>query len=139
MYQLVYISKATADFSAEDLDTLLAKARSNNAQQNVTGMLLYHEGSFIQALEGEEERVDAIFNKIETDSRHTDAHIVLRTKVEERAFADWSMGYLRTNTADDLPDGFHHFLKVGYRRQTDADDQAARKALLAFKEGRWRL
>ena len=139
MYQLIYISRATEEFSDQDLDALLTQARSSNAKKQVTGMLLYHEGSFIQALEGEQELVDNIFNKIETDPRHTDAHVVLRTEVEERAFADWSMGYRRTDSLDDVPEGFHHFLKVGYRRQTEFDDQAARKALLAFKEGRWRL
>ena len=49
------------------------------------------------------------------------------------------MGYKRTDDLDEIPEGFHHFLQSGYRRQTDADNEAARRALVAFKEGRWRM
>ena len=120
------------------LDEILSTARLNNLKKEITGMLLYHEGSFIQVLEGEEACVEALFAKISEDDRHKDANVVLRTHVCDRAFEQWSMGYKRTESLDEIPEGFHHFLQHGYRRQTDADDAAARKALLAFREGRWR-
>ena len=125
--------------SDELLDDILSKARQNNGNRGVTGMLLHHEGSFIQVLEGHKDTVEELFSKIGMDPRHEETHVVLRTEVEDRAFEQWSMGYRRTAGLDEVPEGFHHFLQRGYRRQTDADDEAARKALLAFKDGRWRV
>lgn len=138
-FQLVYVSRAAMDMDVDSLDEILSTARRNNGTQNVTGMLLHHEGSFIQVLEGQKDTVEKLFRKISEDPRHKDAHVVLRTEVEERAFDRWSMGYKRTKGLDDVPEGFHHFLQHGYRRQTEADDAAARKALLSFRDGRWRV
>ena len=138
VYQLVYVSRAVTDMDTEMLDEILGSARKNNGAQNITGMLLHHDGSFIQVLEGERSAVEALFEKIGDDPRHEQTNVVLRTEVEERAFEQWSMGYRRTTDLSEVPEGFHHFLQSGYRRQTDADDDAARKALLAFRDGRWR-
>ncbi|MEM7096739.1 MAG: BLUF domain-containing protein [Pseudomonadota bacterium] len=138
IYQLVYVSRAANEMDVQQLDEILDTARTNNHTLDITGMLLHHEGSFIQVLEGDEAAVEDLYAKIGTDPRHEDSSVVLRTTVEERAFEQWSMGYKRTANIDEVPEGFHHFLQSGYRRQTDADDEAARKALLAFKEGRWR-
>lgn len=138
-YQLIYVSRANGELSADELDALLEQARTNNARVGVSGMLLYHEGSFIQVLEGDKASVEEIFNRIDRDPRHSDTNIVLRQEIDEPAFEDWSMGYKRTRNAGEVPDGFHHFLSQGFRRKTDEDQRAARKALMAFKEGRWRL
>ena len=57
MYSLIYVSIATKPFSAAELVDLLKHARRNNEKAEVTGMLLYKEGNFMQALEGEERRL----------------------------------------------------------------------------------
>ena len=139
IFQLVYVSRATSGLEVAELDAILDTARRNNAGLGITGMLLYHEGSFIQVLEGEQAAVEALYEKIGQDGRHESANVVLRTQVEDRAFNQWSMGYKRATHKEDVPEGFYHFLKHGYRRETEADDLAARKALVAFKEGRWRM
>ena len=138
IYQLVYVSRGVAAMDVRELDDILEKARTNNSALDVTGMLLHHENSFIQVLEGAEDVVEDLFSRIGEDPRHEETNVVLRTTVTDRAFDQWSMGYRRAAGLDDVPEGFHHFLQSGYRRQTEADDAAARKALLAFKEGRWR-
>ena len=138
IYQLVYVSRAAGEMGDVELDDILAQAREKNIQADVTGMLLYHQGSFIQVLEGDQATLEQLYTKIEQDSRHVDANVVLRAQVDERAFEGWSMGYKRADSLSDVPEGFHYFLKNGYRRKTDADNNAARKALLAFREGRWR-
>lgn len=137
VHRLVYVSAATEPFSDTDLAELLAVARANNAARDVTGMLLYHDGSFMQVLEGEQAVVQAVFDKIEHDPRHTNAMILLREDVEERTFESWAMGFLPTASRADLPEGFHPFLRTGFRQSHDTDD-AVRKALTAFKAGRWR-
>ena len=70
MQQISYSSAAVAPFSERELTELLTIARVNNGRLGVTGMLLYHEGSFLQALEGDERVLDVLFTKISKDKRH---------------------------------------------------------------------
>jgi hypothetical protein len=53
MYQIVYVSTVNQDFSAADLKKLLVRARMRNKEAGVTGMLVFYDGTFLQALEGE--------------------------------------------------------------------------------------
>lgn len=58
LISLVYLSEAVGHFSHLDLAELLAKSRANNSTLGITGMLLFKEGKFLQALEGK--RDDAV-------------------------------------------------------------------------------
>ncbi len=137
-YQLLYISAAKHEFSESELEQLLTAARTNNDALNVTGMLLYHEGSFIQALEGPQEQVEQLYKKIGTDSRHVETKVLYRGDVPDRNFKNWSMGFFRSSqsSAANL-EGFHQFLRTGFRSGSKEDEGLARKALLAFREGKW--
>jgi hypothetical protein len=50
-------------------------------------------GSVIQILEGERQAVEALYERIEQDPRHTNISRVLDRPIRERLFAQWSMGY----------------------------------------------
>lgn len=135
--QLVYISKEKQTFDEDDLSKLLGGARENNSAIDVSGLLIYHEGSFIQALEGDPATVEKLFEKIEADPRHENTRVLYRGEIDERSFENWSMGYKRATSLDDIPEGFHHFLSSGFKRAAN-DEDVARKALMAFKDGRFR-
>ena len=48
------------------------------------------------------------------------------------------MGFYRSaQTARQNPEGFHRFLDTGFRRGVNGNRGSARKALLAFREGKW--
>ena len=47
---LVYVSLANQEMSESHLEDLLKKARIKNETLNITGMLLYRDGFFMQAL-----------------------------------------------------------------------------------------
>ena len=57
LISLVYISSERAPFSAKELDALLASSRARNAENGVTGVMLYARGSFMQYLEGPKQAV----------------------------------------------------------------------------------
>ena len=138
LHQLVYISAAEHDFTEEELQELLAKARENNNKLDVSGMLLFHEGSFIQALEGEKSVVERLYEKIGQDKRHSETRVLFRGEIEERHFETWSMGFYRSNqTSSENLEGFHKFLDSGFKRKAREDESLARKALLQFREGSW--
>ena len=70
MFFLVYVSMAQEKMSKEDLLDILAQSREANAKAGITGMLLYKDGNFMQALEGEETAVRALYARICRDPRH---------------------------------------------------------------------
>jgi hypothetical protein len=94
LFQIIYISTATALFSLADLDVLLEKARVRNHSAAVTGMMVYSQGEFLQALEGETATVLETFARIEKDPRHTGMVTLSRGHSSlGRMFETWSMGY----------------------------------------------
>lgn len=111
MISLTYMSTATERFGESELRDLLAAVRSKNHGAELTGMLLYVGGHFIQTLEGSPDVVDATFARIEKDPRHRDVFAALREEIESRSFPDWSMGFesLSAEEASLLP-GFNDYL-----------------------------
>ena len=88
---LVYRSRTTHDMSDADLDRLLDSARRRNRAASVTGLLIYHEGRFLQWLEGPAERVARIWNGIRHDPRHTDIEVLSDAPATARLFPGWDM------------------------------------------------
>ncbi len=107
LISLVYVSFATRPMSEQDLRDLLEECRTNNQRLNVTGMLLYRNGFFIQALEGEEEVVEKLFSEIAKDPRHQDVLRVYKAPILVRSFPTWTMGF---NVIGDQ----HHLDMEGY-------------------------
>lgn len=95
MRSLTYVSSARSLWSVPELDRLLESARAWNEPRELTGMLLYSGGNFIQAVEGPEGRVAEVFERICADSRHRGLLVLLDEQVERRAFPAWTMGFQR--------------------------------------------
>jgi len=95
MFQLIYTSREKQAFDPLGLKSLLLRARIRNHEVGVTGILIYHSGMFLQALEGEAAAVQSIFSRIENDARHHDFRVLRRnaTAGKRRMFGDWSMGF----------------------------------------------
>lgn len=100
MHNLIYLSSAKELFSEQQLIDLLTLARRNNAALDVTGLLLYHEGSFLQVLEGDQRTIQSLFQKISLDVRHKNLLKVIDSPVQQRSFKDWSMGFKQVSGGD---------------------------------------
>lgn len=105
MKQLVYISKATEPFTSDSLKTLTDLASSNNKKLNITGCMLYASGYFLQLLEGNSKSVDALYRKIEEDSRHKGTKILIENEVDgdKRIYDKWFMTSFNVDTKADFP------------------------------------
>ena len=95
MKAIVYVSSATKEMTDEDLTALMAQARSNNEKAGVTGMLMYGGGNFVQVLEGEEETIAGLFQRISQDPRQNGIIVIDEMTIKKRAFPDWSMAFRR--------------------------------------------
>lgn len=93
LISLIFFSSATVPFGAAAMLELLAECRRNNERDNITGMLLYHGGNFVQAIEGPADAVDNCFARVTKDQRHFGIRST-RLPIKVREFQNWSMGCL---------------------------------------------
>ncbi|MDF7815069.1 BLUF domain-containing protein [Hymenobacter sp. YC55] len=91
VFQLVYRSQATRPLPEAELLSLLSHARQANAAVQVTGILVYWKGCFVQVLEGAEADVRALYARIQQDPRHSQVVTVSEARARPRHFAQWRM------------------------------------------------
>lgn len=98
--RLVYVSTAA---SRQDLPGQAARIADEvatfNRDTGVGGVIVGHDGHFVQALEGERPVLDDLLKRLEGDSRHYDMVLVDRWRIEERLFAGWAMAGVATDAA----------------------------------------
>ena len=93
-FQLIYRSKATVYMGDDDLIDLLCKARRNNAEKGISGLLLYGYGNFIQLLEGPKDIVSDLYHsRISNDPRHREVVMLHAGFTTKRSFKHWSMAF----------------------------------------------
>ena len=90
---IVYVSSAVRLLSIDEIGHLLTRARERNKEYGVTGVLLYIGGNFMQYIEGPEDSLDHIYTIIRKAKQHTGIILISREAIEDRQFADWSMGF----------------------------------------------
>ncbi|WP_299967374.1 BLUF domain-containing protein [uncultured Roseobacter sp.] len=98
LLRVVYFSRFDGDHSdaemAWEIDAILEASQRNNAKVGVTGALIFNAGVFGQVLEGPIDAVEETFDRIQMDDRHDDVTILELGRVQERAFTNWSMGFV---------------------------------------------
>ncbi len=136
MFFMIYVSSANSSFSRSELLNLLEKCHQNNARLEITGMLLYKDGNFMQVLEGEEAVVRQLYNKIAGDARHHGAITLMQGSIKERQFPAWTMGFRDLNSPDALrTPGYNEFLNTKLTgEEFSSDPTRSQKLLLTFKK-----
>jgi hypothetical protein len=138
LINLIYVSRSAEDFHEHEIPDLLQQIRIANAKQEITGMLLYIGGSFLQVLEGQPETVDAVFSRILRDKRHHQVRSLARESVPERAFEGWTMMHktLDTVEAGELIEEADYFTSRAWLTQLDPGRATK---LLAAASVRWQM
>jgi hypothetical protein len=138
LISLIYVSRSTEYFHEHEIPDLLHQVRIANAKQEITGMLLYIRGSFLQVLEGQPEIVDAVFSKILIDKRTTQVRSIARDSIPERAFEGWTMMHktLDPIEAGELIEEPDYFTSPTWFTRLDA---GRAKKLLAAASLRWQM
>lgn len=96
--RLVYISTAHPDLMLSDIDAILETARTRNADEGITGLLVFNGFNFLQLLEGPPANVERVFSSICNDRRHSGVVRVMYGDTDERVFSSWAMAYARTGS-----------------------------------------
>jgi len=92
----------------QDLRDILTEARDFNELNEICGVLYYADNAFFQCLEGEQEVVEGLFEKIKNDQRHYNIKWLCTYSIDQNSFQSWSMKYVQRNTNIEA-----FFLKMG--------------------------
>lgn len=93
LYQLVYISRITSTglSGASTLNDIAKISVKNNKADDITGVLCYGNGYFFQCIEGSEQALTNLKNRLLLDDRHKYLQILEFSEIDKRRFTRWSM------------------------------------------------
>lgn len=94
VFRIIYMSTTARAPAAEELEALMRVARANNERDGITGLVAYHDFTFIQVLEGPREKVEACFERIRQNPLHHNVILVWTDDAAERCFQDYSMAFV---------------------------------------------
>ncbi|XUW87273.1 BLUF domain-containing protein [Burkholderia sp. M6-3] len=93
LFGAVYISNVASGVGISDVESIVSVSRVLNRADALTGFLVHAGRNFVQYLEGDPVAVRECLRRIGNDRRHYDMRIVAIGSLENRHFAEWSMGY----------------------------------------------
>lgn len=91
LYFLIYVSRSVRTMSHRKLQAMVKRSRAFNSDHGITGCLFYQDDYFMQMLEGKQDDLMALMDRIRHDKRHTDVQIVIEGPTKERVFKEWGM------------------------------------------------
>lgn len=93
LVRLVYASRVAKSVDGAEVKKILKVSQDNNARDGISGMLCFNSQYFLQCLEGPRPAVNATYNRILGDPRHSEPELISFREIAERDFGEWSMGY----------------------------------------------
>ncbi len=113
MVELIYQSLSTRELSTQELISLTNAYRSANERYEITGVLIYHNRTFVQLLEGEEQAINNLFDNIKKDPLNTNVKLSWKSEIEERGFSEWSMAFIDLSSTCSNIKGYSNYLTEG--------------------------
>lgn len=89
--QIAYTSRMSGKVKLADLSVMAAQASANNSKRGVSGTLLFSARHFAQVIEGPASAVVALWDLMQTDSRHSDIRLRVQRVVKGRQYPGWAM------------------------------------------------
>jgi Sensors of blue-light using FAD len=94
-HMLAYVSRSNirATELNSEISEIVATAKIKNKLWGITGALFFHDGHFMQVLEGNIDKLDLLMSDILADTRHSDVTVLLKDEIKARSFGDWNMDF----------------------------------------------
>lgn len=99
---IVYVSSAVSLLDEAELLHILQDARRDNDLHQITGVLLYNDGTFFQYIEGPADNLQKIYAKIRKSRQHRGIIELSTEAVQTRRFPEWYMGFFQPSKDDIL-------------------------------------
>jgi hypothetical protein len=135
-FQVIYASAASEQFKLTDLPLILTKAREHNQKAGISGLLLFHENTFVQVLEGPKPSIEGLLKTILADPRHRNVKLLFQKELEKKEFEDWSMGFVDVKQLASKDSGFVNLSTE--LSSLISKETTAHKALRRFMDGNFK-
>src|SRR6056300_1500659 len=133
MFELIYLSTAVKRMTKDILQSILMESMRHNSDHNITGILLYDQGSFCQVLEGDKKDVLSLFKKIKKDKRHFNVITISEKDIQYREFSAWSMRFINLDFYDREMIQGYQTISGNRMNWTDINSSLAKNILMQFK------
>lgn len=123
MHLIVYTSEYLGDQTVigEQLKEISTVAKRNNPQLGITGLLFFHAQRFLQIVEGEQEQLSELMDKLADDPRHTNIERLIDSPIEKRGFAQWNMDSFNLSDERALQEPELKTIAQAYKQNLQAD------------------
>lgn len=102
MLELVYKSKAKEGITQIDIEAILETAQNFNKANELTGCLIFHNNYFIQLLEGDEQVLKTLYDRIVKDTRHENIELMYEKTKSQRNFENWGMAFVNLDENEEF-------------------------------------
>lgn len=93
--RLLYVSRAKSPQTTTVTTSILLQAQVHNRVLGISGLLCQGQGFYLQVLEGDRSKVNALFLRICADPRHKDVELLRYEEIAQRRFSHWSMALVK--------------------------------------------
>ena len=94
LVRMIYASRTAGSLTPSDVKDIIRASQRNNGALGVTGALILSNGIFLQCLEGDHIKVNALYHRIILDRRHREPAVLSFNEVEVRLYGQWQMGLI---------------------------------------------
>ena len=88
LYRTVFVSATVGAVGQTTLSIaqILGAAERNNRRDQITGVMLFHGGRVLQAVEGQQSDLDRLFVRLREDTRHHGLTVLATIPIAQRRF-----------------------------------------------------
>lgn len=106
VFYLIYTSKITLQASLHNMTLIdiYRQSVARNTQANVSSVLFFKQGNFLHYMEGSENAITQLFDKIKADKRHKNIHVIEQGQAPNRLFGHWKMHCINLDNVNDMDD-----------------------------------
>ena len=113
-HAISYVSTASSHLEDSEIEKILHRSEKYNNKEDLTGLLLYSEGNFFQILEGEKEKTQSLFNKIQKDNRHKNIIKLFERPIDKDAFDGYKSDFISADARYDISRlrNYQHYIDI---------------------------
>ncbi|GAA4352005.1 hypothetical protein GCM10023165_40690 [Variovorax defluvii] len=102
MHEILYCSTLAPGLPTDIVGHIVAQARARNAQEAITGLLVFDGQRFCQHVEGPRRNVLRLLNRLEADARHVDMKVLHEGSISLRRYRRFDMGLAHVEEREDV-------------------------------------
>ena len=104
LQEILYSSLLAPHQPTAVVGQIVAQARARNAQNGITGLLVFDGMRFCQHFEGPAAQVASLMRLLQADPRHEEVRVLYEGPLQQRRYQRFEMGYAEVGDNDDLAD-----------------------------------